>query len=142
LTKFALGYDFAKDYVFDMARKKVMKQTNGLYPAPLRILEVRRHQNILLLWSSPVLRIRDGYLPRIRIFSIPDPHQSILTQKMVSKLSEIQYDPGCSSRIRILELDPDFLPIPYPGSRGQKRHRIPDPDPQHWSAHKISNKNR
>jgi hypothetical protein len=25
-----------------MARKKVMKQTNGLYPAPLRILEVVR----------------------------------------------------------------------------------------------------
>jgi enoyl-CoA hydratase/long-chain 3-hydroxyacyl-CoA dehydrogenase len=48
LTKFALGYDFAKDYVFDMARKKVMKQTNGLYPAPLRILEVR-HPNIFVL---------------------------------------------------------------------------------------------
>lgn len=42
VTKFALGYDFAKDYVFDMARKKVMKQTNGLYPAPLRILEAVR----------------------------------------------------------------------------------------------------
>jgi hypothetical protein len=51
LTKFALGYDFAKDYVFDMARKKVMKQTNGLYPAPLRILEVR-NLNILLFWSA------------------------------------------------------------------------------------------
>ncbi len=25
--------------------------------------------------------------------------------------------------------DPDFLPIPDPGV---KRHRIPDPDPQHW----------
>jgi hypothetical protein len=24
-------------------------------------------------------------------------------------------------------------PIPDPGSRGQKRHRIPDPDPQHLS---------
>ncbi len=24
-----------------------------------------------------------------------------------------------------------ILPIPDPGSRGQKRHRIPDPDPQH-----------
>ena len=42
VTKFALGFDYAKDYVFDMARKKVMKQTSGLYPAPLRILEVRK----------------------------------------------------------------------------------------------------
>jgi hypothetical protein len=32
---------------------------------------------------------------------------------MVSKLSE--YDPGCSFRIRIPYLDPDFLPIPDPG---------------------------
>ena len=38
----ALGFGFTKDYVFDMARKKVMKQTNGLYPAPLRILEAVR----------------------------------------------------------------------------------------------------
>jgi hypothetical protein len=28
-------------------------------------------------------------------------------------------------------LDPDFFPIPVPGSRGQK---APDPDPQHWSS--------
>ncbi len=49
----------------------------------------------------PVLRIRDVYpgsdfFPsRIRVVSIPDPHQkSILTQKMVSKLWD-----GCSSRI-------------------------------------------
>ncbi len=27
--------------------------------------------------------------------------------------------------------DPDFLPIPDPGSRGSKRHRIPDPDLRH-----------
>ena len=31
-----------KDYVFNMAKKKVMKQTNGLYPAPLKILEAIR----------------------------------------------------------------------------------------------------
>jgi hypothetical protein len=24
-----------------------------------------------------------------------------------------------------------FIPDPDPGSRGSKRHRIPDPDPQH-----------
>lgn len=42
LTKMALGYDFVKNYVFDTAKGKVMKQTNGLYPAPLKILDVIR----------------------------------------------------------------------------------------------------
>ncbi len=51
---------------------------------------------------------------------------SILSQNLF--LSSRKYDPGCSSRIRILI----FLPIPDPGSRGSKSHRIPDPDPQHW----------
>lgn len=41
-TEFALKYDFVKNYVFDTAKGKVMKQTNGLYPAPLKILEVIR----------------------------------------------------------------------------------------------------
>lgn len=40
--KFALGFDYVKNYVFDTAKGKVMKQTNGLYPAPLKILEVIR----------------------------------------------------------------------------------------------------
>jgi len=42
VTQMAMGYDFAKDKVFKMARDKVMKQTNGLYPAPLKILEAIR----------------------------------------------------------------------------------------------------
>ena len=42
MTKWALGFDKVKDYVFNMAKSKVMKQTNGLYPAPLKILEVIR----------------------------------------------------------------------------------------------------
>ncbi len=75
---------------------------------------------------SPVLRIRDVY-PGSRIFSIPDPgsaskNLSILTQKLF--LSSQKYDPGCSSRIWILTLYPSRIP-------GSKRHRIPDPDPQH-----------
>merc|ERR1719471_313764 len=41
-TNAAMGYDFVKDYVFKTAKGKVMKQTNGLYPAPLKILEVIR----------------------------------------------------------------------------------------------------
>jgi hypothetical protein len=55
---------------------------------------------------------------------IPDPNffhpgsasknVSILSQKMVSKLSEI------SSGFFLPDLDPDFLPVPDPGSKGQK----------------------
>jgi len=57
-------------------------------------------------------------------------------------LSSQKYDLGFPSRIRIPDLDPDFLPIPdpYPGSQipnpGIKKaqdpgSRIPDPDSQH-----------
>jgi len=40
VMKWALGVEKIRDYVFSEAKKKVMKQTNGLYPAPLKILEV------------------------------------------------------------------------------------------------------
>ncbi len=93
-----------------------------------------------MFWLRTVLRSRDVYPGSwIRIFSIPDPGStrfldlgsasknfSILTQKIVSKLSEI--------------LSGMFIPDPgswfftHPGSQiqGSKRHRITDPDPQHW----------
>ncbi len=63
---------------------------------------------------------------RIRIFFIPDPgsaskNLSILTLKIF--LSSRKYDPGCSSRIRILIFYPSRM-------QGSKRHWIPDPDPQ------------
>ncbi|KAK7078831.1 hypothetical protein SK128_002630 [Halocaridina rubra] len=38
----AFKYDFVKDQVFKKAKGTVMKQTGGLYPAPLKILEVIR----------------------------------------------------------------------------------------------------
>ncbi len=73
-----------------------------------------------------------GCLSRILIFSIPDPNffclgsapknLSILTQKLF--LSSRKYDPGCSSRIRIIIFSPSRIPR-------SKRHRIPDPNPQH-----------
>ncbi len=51
----------------------------------------------------------------------------VFTQKFVTKLSKIWvWDPG--SEIR----DPE-KPIPYPSRiQGSKRHRIPEPDQQHW----------
>ncbi len=74
------------------------------------------------------------FLPsRIRTVSIPDTgsaskYLSILTPKKPKKwfLSTRKYDPGCSSRIP--DPDADFYPSRIQGS---KRHRIPDPDPQH-----------
>ncbi len=69
-----------------------------------------------------VLRIRDDILDpgsECTFFYIPNPgskNLSILTQKLF--LGSGKYDPGCSSRIRI------FLPIPDPGPRKPKRHRI------------------
>jgi hypothetical protein len=57
---------------------------------------------------------------------IPDPGSAskILTQNIVSKLSEI-----CSGMF-ISDPDSDFFPFQVPIQRSQ-RHRIPDPDPQH-----------
>jgi hypothetical protein len=55
----------------------------------------------------------------------------LFTHKIVTKLSKIWvWDPG--SKIR----DPE---ITYSGSliQGAKRHRIPDPDPQHWLHDKL-----
>lgn len=40
LMETAFSYDFVRNYVFDQARGKVMGTTKGLYPAPLRILDV------------------------------------------------------------------------------------------------------
>jgi hypothetical protein len=56
---------------------------------------------------------------RIRIKNL-----DIVTQKIVSKLSEI------GSGWFIPDPDPDFLPIPDPGSRVTGSW-IPDPEPQH-----------
>ncbi len=81
------------------------------------------------LYRNPIVgsSVADpGCLSRIRILSIPDSgseffypgsaskNLSILTQEIVSQRSEIW------SRPFIPDPDPDFLPIPDPGSRGQK----------------------
>lgn len=42
LTQQVLSINFVKDQVFKKAKAQVMKMTNGLYPAPLKILEVVR----------------------------------------------------------------------------------------------------
>ncbi|KAL7298695.1 hypothetical protein TKK_0008454 [Trichogramma kaykai] len=42
VTNYALSIEFVKDQIFKKAKAQVMKQTNGLYPAPLKILEVIR----------------------------------------------------------------------------------------------------
>lgn len=42
LINYLLGYDFFKDFIFKRAKNQVMKLSGGLYPAPLKILEVVR----------------------------------------------------------------------------------------------------
>ncbi len=83
--------------------------------------------------SKAVLRIRDVY-PGSDFFPSrkPDPHKKMLKKKkIISKLSEIWSG--------LFIPDPDSRSgswfFTHPGSRIQvsKRHRIPDPDPQHWS---------
>ncbi len=66
-----------------------------------------------------------GCLYRTEIFhpeSESASKKSIFNKKIVSKSRK--YDPGCSSRIS----DPDIFSIPDPGT---KKHRFPDPGPQH-----------
>jgi hypothetical protein len=75
--------------------------------------------------KNSVLRIRDVYPgSRIQLFSIPVPNclhtgsasmnLSILTSKKPNKwfLSSRKYDPGCSSRIRMLTFYPSRIPDP------------------------------
>jgi hypothetical protein len=51
----------------------------------------------------------------------------LFTQKIVTMLSKIWVrDPGSGIR----DPEKNLFWIPYPGSRGQKRHRIPDPGSQ------------
>ncbi len=86
---------------------------------------------------------------RIQIFSIPDPGSRIRIKefKYFNQkkwfLSSQKYDSGFPPRIRIPDLDPDFLPIPDPDpvsqipNPGVKKapepwSGIPDPDSQHW----------
>ncbi|XP_013113082.2 trifunctional enzyme subunit alpha, mitochondrial [Stomoxys calcitrans] len=42
VTAMIMDTEFVKNKIFDTARKSVMKMTNGLYPAPLKILDVIR----------------------------------------------------------------------------------------------------
>ncbi|KAI8042973.1 trifunctional enzyme subunit alpha, mitochondrial [Drosophila gunungcola] len=42
IQSFVMDTDFVKNKIFDTARKQVLKASNGLYPAPLKILDVIR----------------------------------------------------------------------------------------------------
>jgi hypothetical protein len=37
-----MSTSYVRNYIFQQAQKKIMSQTQGLYPAPLRILDVCR----------------------------------------------------------------------------------------------------
>ncbi len=79
---------------------------------------------------------------RIRTVSIPDPgssskNLSIITPKKAKKwfLSSKKFDPGCSSRIRMLTFS-------HPGTRIQGLKKHPIPDPGSGSATLMSIKNQ
>uniref|UniRef100_T1J089 Trifunctional enzyme subunit alpha, mitochondrial n=1 Tax=Strigamia maritima TaxID=126957 RepID=T1J089_STRMM len=40
VMNFALGFEYPRNFVFNKAKDQVMKMTGGLYPAPLKIIEV------------------------------------------------------------------------------------------------------
>lgn len=42
ITEYAMGLDYVKNFIFKKARDQVMKLSSGLYPAPLKILDVIR----------------------------------------------------------------------------------------------------
>lgn len=42
IMNYALTFEFVKDQIFKKARAQVMKMSGGLYPAPLKILDVIR----------------------------------------------------------------------------------------------------
>ncbi len=70
------------------------------------------------IWTQGTF-IPDPTIPKSKN---PDPHQKELKYFKTKKwfLSSWKYDQGCSSRIRIPDLDPDFLVLPFPdlGSNG------------------------
>lgn len=37
LTEYAFGFEFVRNFVFKKAHQQVMKMSNGLYPAPLKV---------------------------------------------------------------------------------------------------------
>ncbi len=52
-----VGYKFGKDFLFNKVRGQVMKMSAGLYPAPLRILDIARTrmdkgEKVRLAWSG------------------------------------------------------------------------------------------
>jgi enoyl-CoA hydratase/long-chain 3-hydroxyacyl-CoA dehydrogenase len=42
ISNYVMSLEFVKNQIFDRAKAQVLKQTGGLYPAPLKILEVIR----------------------------------------------------------------------------------------------------
>ena len=48
LTSNIMDIQFVRDFIFNKARSTVMGQTKGLYPAPLKILDVKKLPCLLL----------------------------------------------------------------------------------------------
>ncbi len=66
------------------------------------------------------MHVKDGIVSKESLF-LTDMLEEIL-EKLPAMLRSVS-----AGSIQVFIPDPDFLPMPDPGSRGQKRHRIPDP---------------
>jgi hypothetical protein len=68
------------------------------------------------------VHVKDGLVSKESLF-LTDMLEEVL-EKLPAMLRSVS-----AGSIQVLFIpDPDFLPMPDPGSRGHKRHRIPDPD--------------
>ncbi len=71
--------------------------------------------------SISQMHVKDGLVSKESLF-LTDMLEEIL-DKLPAMLRSVS-----AGSIQVFIPDPDFLPMPDPGSRGHKRHRIPDPD--------------
>lgn len=53
ILNYALQFTFVKDLIFNKAKTQVMKLTQGLYPAPLKVINFA----IFVWWSLEILHI-------------------------------------------------------------------------------------
>lgn len=73
LTDYAMALPFVRQQVYKTVESKVQKQTKGLYPAPLKIIEVTPLQGSCI-WGIVWDRLRGGD-PLSESIQFPHPHR-------------------------------------------------------------------
>ena len=76
IMDFVLSKDFGKNYLLKQVQGKVMKQTQGKYPAPLKIIEVRRQTGSSpSICNTALVSFEDGWKRRVGFENWPEPSQ-------------------------------------------------------------------